>query len=136
MHLTNQRKMAAELQISLHLFQTQFSQIKNSAKSVVDDALHEPIRRQLGIANRVLDVAMTEVGLQGSGIMTLVGQRKAAGVPQHVRVSSESPLLKLRTKFWPMGGLSAAGPKASAIQRRLQSKPAPAWSLNSSASRT
>ena len=44
----------------------------------------EPARRQLGVSHRVLDVAVAEVSLQRSGIVALVGQRKAAGVPQHV----------------------------------------------------
>src|SRR6476469_4566933 len=47
----------------------------------------EPVRRQLGVAHRVLDVAVTEVSLQRSRIVALVGQRKATGVAQHVRMS-------------------------------------------------
>jgi len=35
---------------------------------------------------------MAQVGLQGAGIMALVGQRKATGVSQHVRVSLEAKL--------------------------------------------
>jgi hypothetical protein len=35
----------------------------------------------------VLDVAVAEVGLQRSRIVALVGQRKATGVAQHVRMS-------------------------------------------------
>jgi hypothetical protein len=35
----------------------------------------------------VLDVAVTKIGLQRSRIVALVGQRKAAGVPKHVRVN-------------------------------------------------
>ena len=50
----------------------------------------EPRRRQLGIANRVLDILVAEVGLQGPRIVALVGQREAAGVPQHVRVGLEA----------------------------------------------
>jgi hypothetical protein len=39
------------------------------------------IRRQLRIANRVLDILVAEIGLQGAGVVALVGQRKATGVP-------------------------------------------------------
>ena len=39
-----------------------------------------------------LDVAIAEVGLQRSSIMSLVCEREAAGVPQHVRVRLEEQL--------------------------------------------
>jgi len=35
----------------------------------------------------MLDVLVTEVSLQSSGIVAPVGQGEAAGVPQHMRVS-------------------------------------------------
>ena len=35
---------------------------------------------------------MAEVGLQGAGIVALVGQGEATGVPQHVRVDLEAEL--------------------------------------------
>jgi hypothetical protein len=38
------------------------------------------------VAHRVLDVAMTQVVLNQSGIRALVGQREAARVTEHVRV--------------------------------------------------
>ena len=50
----------------------------------------EPIRRQLRVPHRVLDVLVPEVGLQRPRIVALVGQREAAGVPQHVRVGWEA----------------------------------------------
>jgi len=49
----------------------------------------EPRRRKLGVADGVLDVAVSQVGLQGARVMPLVGQGKAAGVPEHVRVGLE-----------------------------------------------
>ena len=52
----------------------------------------EPIRRQLGVAHRVLDILVAEIGLQGSGIVALVRQGKAAGMAQHVRMSFEAEL--------------------------------------------
>src|SRR5215510_6715647 len=47
------------------------------------------IRRQLGIAHRMLNVLVAKVGLQRAGIVTGVGQRIAAAVPQHVRMHRE-----------------------------------------------
>jgi len=44
----------------------------------------EPIGRQLGVAHRVLNVLVAEVGLQSAGIMPFVGQGESKGVPQHV----------------------------------------------------
>lgn len=49
----------------------------------------EPCRRQLGVPHGVLDIAVTEIGLQGADVVALVGQREAAGVAQHVRVHLE-----------------------------------------------
>jgi len=40
----------------------------------------------------MLNVAVTEVGLQGAGVVALVGQRVATGVSQHVRVRLERQL--------------------------------------------
>jgi hypothetical protein len=42
-----------------------------------------------GVSNGVLDVAVAEVVLDEAGVRALVGQRKTAGVTQHVRVSVE-----------------------------------------------
>src|SRR5215831_2760366 len=52
----------------------------------------EPVRGQLGVAHRVLDVLMTEPGLQRPGVVAGVGQRVAATVAQHVRVDGERHL--------------------------------------------
>ena len=46
----------------------------------------EPIRGQLGVAHRVLDVVVPEVGLQSARIVPGIGQRIAAAVAQHVRM--------------------------------------------------
>ncbi len=40
----------------------------------------------------MLDVAVAEVGLQGAGIVALVGQGITTSVPQHVRVRLEGQL--------------------------------------------
>jgi hypothetical protein len=42
----------------------------------------ETMRRQLGVAHRVLDVLVPEIGLQGAGVVAGVGQGVAAAVPQ------------------------------------------------------
>jgi hypothetical protein len=42
----------------------------------------EPIGRQFGVADCVLNVSVAQVGLQRPGIMAFVGQRKTTGVPQ------------------------------------------------------
>jgi hypothetical protein len=47
----------------------------------------EPIRCQLGVAHRVLDVLVAEICLQRAGVVAGVGQGVAAAVPQHVRVA-------------------------------------------------
>ena len=46
----------------------------------------EPPRRQRRIAGGILDIAVPEVGLQGSRIDAVVGQLEPAGMTQHVRV--------------------------------------------------
>ena len=49
----------------------------------------EPIDGQLGIADGVLDVLMTEVVLQRTSIVAIVGELVPAGMPEHVRVDAE-----------------------------------------------
>jgi len=44
----------------------------------------EPVGRHFGVAHRVLDVLMPEVVLQGSGVVTIIGKLKPAGVSEHV----------------------------------------------------
>jgi hypothetical protein len=52
----------------------------------------EALRRQLGVADRVLNVAVAQIGLQCPGIVALVGQREPAGVAQYVRMGLEAQL--------------------------------------------
>jgi hypothetical protein len=54
--------------------------------------IHEPRRRQLGVPDGVLDVAVAKVSLQRPGIVTFVGQRITASMAQHMRVRLESQL--------------------------------------------
>jgi hypothetical protein len=50
----------------------------------------EPVRRQFGVPDRVLNVLVAEIGLQRPRILAVVGQLVAARMPQHVRVSFEA----------------------------------------------
>jgi hypothetical protein len=50
----------------------------------------KPRRRQFRVAHRVLDIAVPEISLQGSGVVPLIGKCVTAGVPQHVRMSLEA----------------------------------------------
>jgi len=56
--------------------------------SVLPEIL-EPIRRHLGISNRVHDIFVAHVVLQGSSVMPIVGKLVACGVPEHVRMNWE-----------------------------------------------
>jgi hypothetical protein len=49
----------------------------------------EPPARQLGIARRVLDVAVPQVVLQRTGVPPIIGQLVARSVPQHVGMNRE-----------------------------------------------
>jgi hypothetical protein len=49
----------------------------------------EPSWRKLRVAHRALDRAVAEVGLQGPGIGSPIGQGIAGCVSEHVRVSFE-----------------------------------------------
>src|ERR1700730_18441095 len=46
----------------------------------------EPVRRQLGVANGVLDVLVAQVGLQRARVAAIIGELEPTGVAQHVRV--------------------------------------------------
>jgi hypothetical protein len=58
----------------------------------------EPIRAQVGVAHRVLDIPMSEVVLQRPGIDAVIGQLEAAGMAKHVGMDRE----------WHLGGLPKA----------------------------
>src|SRR5947208_3427425 len=49
----------------------------------------EPVRRKLAVPDRVLNVLVTEIVLQGSGIVPVVCELESAAMPQHVRVNVE-----------------------------------------------
>ena len=49
-------------------------------------------RRRLGVAHRMLDVAVPEISLQRPGIDAVIGELEAACVPQHVRMHRETEI--------------------------------------------
>jgi hypothetical protein len=49
----------------------------------------EPSHSHFGIADGVLDILMTEVVLQRTSIVAIVGELVSAGVPEHVRVDAK-----------------------------------------------
>jgi hypothetical protein len=55
----------------------------------------EPVGRQFGVPDRVLDVLVSKVVLQGSRIVTIIGELEPTGVAKHVWVDRE----------WHLGGL-------------------------------
>ena len=58
----------------------------------------EPVGRQFGVSDRVLDVLVPEVVLQGPGVMAIICELEPAGMAKHVRVDRE----------WHLGGLPEA----------------------------
>ena len=58
----------------------------------------EPVGRHFGVPDRVLNVLVPEVVLQGSRIVAIIGQLKPAGMAKHVWVDRE----------WHLGGLADA----------------------------
>ena len=49
-------------------------------------------RGQLGVEHCVLDILVSEISLEGASVVSLGGQRKPAGMSQHVRMRLESEL--------------------------------------------
>jgi hypothetical protein len=62
---------------------------KKGRRSIAPEIL-ETSRRQLGVAHRVLDVLVSQIGLKRARIDAVIGELEAAGVPQHVRVHWET----------------------------------------------
>ena len=66
----------------------QIGQVRVPASSLLPKPL-EPIGRQLGVEHRVLDIAVPEIMLDGTGIVTLIGELEPTRMAQHVRVDRE-----------------------------------------------
>jgi hypothetical protein len=62
--------------------------------SVLPEIL-EPIRRHFGVANRVHDIFMAHIVLEGSGVMPIVGELVTSGVPEHAITRSHRSLRAL-----------------------------------------
>src|SRR5262245_8890170 len=66
--------------------------------SLVPPKILEAVGRHFGISDRVLDVLVPEVVLQGARVVAVISQLEAAGMAKHVRVDRE----------WHLGGLPEA----------------------------
>jgi len=88
------------------------------------------MRRQLGVAQRVRDVLVAEIGLQGPRIVPGIGQGEAASVPQRVWVGlaasparSTSPLKAALVNGAPTRTETWAPARAVAGARRAIRRP-------------
>jgi hypothetical protein len=69
--------------------------VRTVLASVLPEIL-EPIGCHFGVANRVHDIFMAHIVLEGSGVVAIVGELVTSGVPEHVRVNRE----------WELGSFS------------------------------
>jgi hypothetical protein len=54
--------------------------------ALVAPKILEPLRRQLGVSNGVLDILVPEISLQRPCVVPFIRERVSAGVTEHVRV--------------------------------------------------
>jgi hypothetical protein len=66
--------------------------------SSVPPKVLESVGRYVGVPDRVLDVLVPEVVLQGPRVVAIIGQLEPAGMAQHVGVDRK----------WHLGGLTDA----------------------------
>src|SRR5215475_5613331 len=69
-----------------------------ASTTLIPPKVLEPVGRHFGVPDRVLNVLVPEVVLQGARVVTIVGQLEPAGVAKHVRVDRE----------WHLGDLAEA----------------------------
>src|SRR5262245_66350954 len=69
-----------------------------ASTTLVPPKVLEPVGRHFGVSDRVLDVLVAEVVLQGPRVVTIIGQLEPARMAKHVRVDGE----------WQLGGLPEA----------------------------
>jgi hypothetical protein len=62
------------------------------SSSSVPREFPEPLRRQGGIARRVLNIAMPEIGLDRTGVVAIVGELVAAGMTEHAGVRLDAQI--------------------------------------------
>ena len=65
--------------------------------------IFESSGRKLRIPDGVLNVLVPEIGLEGSGIVSFVRQREAAGVSEHMRMGREAELRGLTNAPYKLG---------------------------------
>ena len=66
--------------------------------SSVPPKVFEPVGCHFGVPDRVLDVLVAKVALQGPRVVAIIGELEPTGVAKHVRVDRE----------WHLGGLPEA----------------------------
>jgi hypothetical protein len=66
---------------------------------LVSPETFEPILRQRSVPRGVLDISVSKVGLQCAGIVAIVRELGATGMPKHVRMSFDR---QLRGNCWPL----------------------------------
>ena len=86
--------IAITLMFALHRGALRARVLARSLRSVLPEIL-EPIRRHLGVSNRVHDIFVAHVMLERPGIMPIVGKLIAGGMPKHVGVDREWKLCRL-----------------------------------------
>src|SRR5215475_13633983 len=69
-----------------------------ASTTLIPPKVLESVGRHFGVPDRVLNVLVPEVVLQGSRIVAIVGELEPTGVAKHVRVDGE----------WQLGGLTEA----------------------------
>src|SRR5262249_61799157 len=74
------------------------SEFSPAPPSSVPPKVLEPVWRHVGVPDRVLDVLVSEVVLQGPRVVAIVGELEPAGMAKHVRVDRE----------WHLGSLTEA----------------------------
>jgi hypothetical protein len=72
--------------------------VARSRRELVPPKILEPVGRHVGVPDRVLDVLVPEVVLQGPRVVAIVGQLEPAGMAKHVGMDRE----------WHLGGLAEA----------------------------
>ena len=60
-----------------------------ASTTLIPPKVLEPVGRQFGVPDGVLDVLVPKVVLQGPRVVTIVGELEPAGVAKHVRVDRE-----------------------------------------------
>src|SRR5262245_51149212 len=72
--------------------------VARSRRELVPPKVLEPVGRHFGVPDRVLDVLVAEVVLQGPRVVSVIRELEPTGMAKHVRVNGE----------WHLGGLPEA----------------------------